>query len=139
MTISRYLKKFKTWMSCAYKADKGTAGYEYPHERYVIYHYVYYGSAKIAKPFTDGSAVISRLCPVDYHRFHFPISGKPTIPELINGSLFSVNPIALRKKISIFWQNKRYLSFIEETPIGRVAIFLIGATCVGSVKFSVKF
>ena len=47
MTISRYLKKFKTWMSCAYKADKDTAGYEYPHERYVIYHYVYYGSAKL--------------------------------------------------------------------------------------------
>ena len=96
-------------------------------------------STELAKPFTDGSAVISRLCPVDYHRFHFPISGNPTIPELINGSLFSVNPIALRKKISIFWENKRYLSFIEETPVGRVAIFLIGATCVGSVKFSVKF
>ena len=58
MTISRYLKKFKTWMSCAYKADKGTAGYEYPHERYVIYHYVYYGSAKIAKPFTDDVTII---------------------------------------------------------------------------------
>ena len=98
-----------------------------------------FGSTELAKPYTDGSAVISRLCPVDYHRFHFPISGNPTIPALINGSLFSVNPIALRKKISIFWENKRYLSFIEETPIGRVAIFLIGATCVGSVEFSVKF
>jgi phosphatidylserine decarboxylase len=98
-----------------------------------------FGSAELAEPYINGSAVISRLCPVDYHRFHFPISGNPTIPKLINGSLFSVNPIALRKKISIFWENKRYLSFIEETPIGRVAIFLIGATCVGSVKFSVKF
>ena len=58
MTISRYLKKFNTWMACAYKADKDTAGYEYPHERYVIYHYVYHGSAKIAKPFTDDVTII---------------------------------------------------------------------------------
>ena len=70
-----------------------------------------FGSTELAKPYTDGSAVISRLCPVDYHRFHFPISGNPTNPELINGSLFSVNPIALRKRISIFWENKRYLVF----------------------------
>ena len=58
MSISRYLKKFDSWMACAYKADKGTSGYEYPHERYVIYHYVFFGSAKIAKPFSDDVTVI---------------------------------------------------------------------------------
>lgn len=93
-------------------------------------------SEKLAKPFEEGTLVISRLCPVDYHRFHFPVSGVATLPKMINGSLFSVNPIALRQNIGIFWQNKRYLSFIEESTVGKVACFLVGATCVGSVKIS---
>ena len=42
--------------------------------------------------------VISRLCPVDYHRFHFPTHGRASEPKLLNGFLFSVNPIALQKK-----------------------------------------
>ena len=58
MIISRYMKKFDSWMACAYKADEGTAGYEFPHERGVIYQYVYYGSAKIAKPFSDDVTII---------------------------------------------------------------------------------
>ena len=93
-------------------------------------------SERLAKPFEEGTLVISRLCPVDYHRFHFPVSGVATLPKMISGSLFSVNPIALRQNIGIFWQNKRYLSFIEESAVGKVACFLIGATCVGSVKIS---
>jgi phosphatidylserine decarboxylase len=95
-------------------------------------------SEKLAKPYEEGSMVISRLCPVDYHRFHFPISGFCSAPQLINGSLFSVNPIALRQNIGIFWQNKRYLSFIEDSNAGKVACFLVGATCVGSVKITSK-
>jgi phosphatidylserine decarboxylase len=95
-------------------------------------------SEKLAKPYEEGSMVISRLCPVDYHRFHFPISGVSSAPQLINGSLFSVNPIALRQNIGIFWQNKRYLSFIEDSNAGKVACFLVGATCVGSVKITSK-
>jgi phosphatidylserine decarboxylase len=93
-------------------------------------------SEQLAKVYQEGSMVISRLCPVDYHRFHFPVSGFATEPKLINGSLFSVNPIALRKNIGIFWQNKRYLSFIRDSAVGNVACFLVGATCVGSVNIT---
>ncbi|MBT3635940.1 MAG: phosphatidylserine decarboxylase [Opitutae bacterium] len=93
-------------------------------------------SEELAKPYENGSLVISRLCPVDYHRFHFPIDGQASPPKLINGFLYSVNPIALRKEIAIFWQNKRLLSFVETKSAGRVAQFLVGATCVGSVSFT---
>ena len=82
--------------------------------------------------------IISRLCPVDYHRFHFPLSGKIGDKHLLNGTLLSVSPIALRKRFSIFWENKRYLSFLENHIIGNVAQFLIGATCVGSVHLTAK-
>lgn len=96
------------------------------------------GCAKLAKKFQTGAMLISRLCPVDYHRFHFPIDGKLTFPRLINGSLFSVNPIAVRQRISIFWENKRYISCIENQRLGMIVQLLIGATCVGTVHFSNK-
>ena len=96
-------------------------------------------SKELAEPYENGSLVISRLCPVDYHRFHFPADGQASAPKLINGFLYSVNPIALRKEISIFWQNKRYLSFLETKSSGRIAQLLVGATCVGSVSFTPNF
>ena len=95
-----------------------------------------FANTNLAKPYSDGSMIISRLCPVDYHRFHFPVSGKISDTNLLNGHLLSVNPIALRKRLSIFWENKRYLSFLENNTIGNVAQFLVGATCVGSVHLS---
>ncbi len=98
-----------------------------------------FGSNELAKPYLKGTLVISRLCPVDYHRFHFPVEGNVTKPTLLNGFLYSVNPIALSKRIGIFWENKRFLSFIKNSPVGNVATFLIGATCVGSVKTSCTF
>jgi len=97
-----------------------------------------FGSKELAQPFKGGSLILSRLCPVDYHRFHLPNNGCLHSVELINGHLFSVNPIALRKNLSIFWKNKRYLSLIENEHLGQVAVFLVGATCVGSVHLTAQ-
>ena len=94
-----------------------------------------FGSEETASQFSDGSLVISRLCPVDYHRFHFPVSGEAKPASLIRGGLKSVNPIALRRNLAILWENKRFLSFIESDLFGRVACIEIGATCVGSVHY----
>ena len=97
-----------------------------------------FGSKELAQPFKGGSLILSRLCPVDYHRFHLPTAGRLHSVELINGHLFSVNPIALRQSLSIFWRNKRYLTLIENEHLGQVAVFLVGATCVGSVHFTAQ-
>ncbi|MEI6714669.1 MAG: archaetidylserine decarboxylase [Verrucomicrobiota bacterium] len=88
----------------------------------------------LAEEFRGGSMVISRLCPVDYHRFHFPVAGRPGAPRILNGDLFSVSPIALRKNVGYLVQNKRALTLIEDTRFGRVAMFEVGATCVGTIK-----
>ena len=93
-------------------------------------------SDELAGRFRNGSLIISRLCPVDYHRFHAPVSGKISEARLINGSLFSVNPIALRIRLSVFWENKRYLCMIDSDYHGKVAQFIVGATCVGSATFT---
>ncbi|MGL5020256.1 MAG: phosphatidylserine decarboxylase, partial [Luteolibacter sp.] len=49
------------------------------------------GDRELAARYADGALVLSRLCPVDYHRFHFPVAGVPGETRLIDGPLFSVN------------------------------------------------
>jgi phosphatidylserine decarboxylase len=86
-----------------------------------------------ARRFAGGAMVISRLCPVDYHRFHFPCAGVPSQPKLIKGELYSVSPIALRQRVKYLVQNKRMMTLIESVQFGSVAIFEVGATNVGSI------
>jgi phosphatidylserine decarboxylase len=90
----------------------------------------------LAARYAKGAMILSRLCPVDYHRFHFPVSGVPGKPVFIEGPLYSVNPIALRQNIHIFSQNKRAYCEIESPEFGRVLMFEIGATCVGSFEYT---
>lgn len=93
-----------------------------------------FGSAEVAESFAGGGMLISRLCPVDYHRFHFPVTGTPRNSKTINGFLYSVNPIALRRQVGYLVQNKRMLTLIESEQFGLVAMFEVGATCVGTIK-----
>jgi phosphatidylserine decarboxylase len=59
------------------------------------------GSADIARTFDGGSLLIARLCPVDYHRFHYPDAGRTWDSFRIHGKFHSVNPIALRYRIEV--------------------------------------
>ena len=91
------------------------------------------GDAALAERFRDGAAVMSRLCPVDYHRFHFPAAGVPGAARIINGPLCSVSPIALRRNLGYLWQNKRAVTRLETRDLGLVLVLEIGATNVGSI------
>tara|TARA_R110002096_G_scaffold95425_4_gene213953 strand:+ start:1877 stop:2767 length:891 start_codon:yes stop_codon:yes gene_type:complete len=92
------------------------------------------GDVALAERYQTGTAVFSRLCPVDYHRFHFGLSGVPGTPQLINGPLYSVSPIALRRNLRYLVENKRVLTKLETESFGQVLIFEIGATNVGSIR-----
>ena len=94
------------------------------------------GDSDLAARYADGAAVFSRLCPVDYHRFHFPVAGVPGNARLINGLLYSVNPLALRDRLGILWENKRYVTEIDTEGVGKVLVLEIGATNVGSVNLT---
>jgi phosphatidylserine decarboxylase len=87
----------------------------------------------LAERFARGSMLISRLCPVDYHRFHFPFGGIPSAAKTINGPLYSVNPIALRQRPTLLWENKRSLTRLDTEEAGEVLLVEVGATCVGSI------
>ena len=88
---------------------------------------------ELAEKYQEGSMVIARLCPTDYHRFHFPCDCIADIPRLLNGVLFSVNPLALRKNIDIFSENKRVVTQLTTKNFGRVLYIEVGATCVGGI------
>lgn len=91
------------------------------------------GDAELAAQYAGGAMLISRLCPVDYHRFHFPVAGRPGEPRLINGALYSVSPVALRGNLAYLWENKRLVTLVESPKFGRVAVCEIGATMVGTI------
>lgn len=92
--------------------------------------------SELANPYRQGALVLSRLCPIDYHRFHFPAGGVPTEPRFVNGPLYSVNPIALRRNLAYLWSNKRVITRLETERFGNVLLIEIGATCVGSIRQS---
>ncbi len=81
-----------------------------------------------------GSLLIARLCPIDYHRIHFPCDCIPSRPRLINGHYFSVNPIALKKNLSILSENKRMLTTLRTKDYGDILYIEVGSTYVGSIK-----
>lgn len=88
---------------------------------------------RAAGVFSRASMVISRLCPTDYHRFHFACGGVAAPARLIQGPLFSVNPIALRRSVRYLVQNKRVVTMLRSPEFGEVAIVEIGATMVGGI------
>lgn len=91
------------------------------------------GSYELAERYAHGSIVLSRLCPVDYHRFHFPAAGVPEAPRLIPGPLASVSPHCLRHKLAWLWTNKRELTCLHSPRLGRVLLLAVGATGVGAI------
>uniref|UniRef100_A0A0E0JTW7 phosphatidylserine decarboxylase n=1 Tax=Oryza punctata TaxID=4537 RepID=A0A0E0JTW7_ORYPU len=84
----------------------------------------------------NGSLVVFRLAPQDYHRFHVPVSGTLEKFVEIPGCLYTVNPIAVNSKYcNVFTENKRVVSIISTSEFGKVAFVAIGATMVGSIEF----
>jgi phosphatidylserine decarboxylase len=90
-------------------------------------------NAYLAQKYLDGTLFIIRLAPVDYHRFHFPVSGNLTPNIKIEGDYYSVNPFALRKKAEIFCLNKREYTILSNPLFGDVIMAEVGATMVGSI------
>ncbi|MGZ2368400.1 phosphatidylserine decarboxylase [Ancylomarina sp. YFZ004] len=88
---------------------------------------------ELAEKYADGSMLIARLAPTDYHRFHFPASGLISESKDIKGRYFSVSPMALKKSLEIFCQNYRAYSTLVTDDYGDILISEVGATMVGSI------
>lgn len=91
------------------------------------------GGSKWSPTFDGGPLLIARLCPVDYHRYHYPLSGKTLDSFQINGQYHSVNPLALTAKPEIFIVNERRASILETEKFGKLAYIEVGAAMVGKI------
>lgn len=87
----------------------------------------------IASKYIGGTCLIFRLCPTDYHRFHFIDDGLCEKSNKINGSYYSVNPVALKKIPKLFCENKREWSIFHSENFKDILYVEVGATCVGSI------
>jgi phosphatidylserine decarboxylase len=88
--------------------------------------------------FQDGPLLLARLCPVDYHRFHYPDDGIILDDYRVEGLLHSVNPIALKAKEDILITNERHVTIVETKNFGKLAYIEVGAICVGKIVQSKK-
>lgn len=93
---------------------------------------------KIALEYQNGTCLVFRLCPSDYHRFHFIDDGICEETNKIKGAYYSVNPIALDRIEKIFCENKREWSVFHSENFGDVLYIEVGATFVGSIVQTYK-
>ncbi|KAF9168851.1 hypothetical protein BGX21_001214 [Mortierella sp. AD011] len=99
----------------------------------------------LATEFDGGSIALFRLAPQDYHRFHTPVTG--TIvgePTKVDGTYFTVNPMAVNEDLDVFTENVRKVTVIdleqqEETKnehFDKCIFVSIGALLVGSIDLT---
>ncbi len=80
-----------------------------------------------------GWAMTFRLCPLDYHRFHFVDSGVAEKISKLGTLLHSVNPWALQRIQQIFEWNERQLCVQHGENYGELLYLEVGAMCVGRI------
>ena len=88
----------------------------------------------LTQRYAEGTMVILRLAPNDYHRYHFPYGGTPTTPRLLKGDYLSVSPYAITDHFArVFCENKRSFTALRTEDRGEVLLSPVGATMVGSI------
>ena len=90
-------------------------------------------NSKWEKTFEDGPLLLARLCPVDYHRYHYPDDGTILDDYRVSGLYHSVNPLALKSKEDILITNERHVTILETKNFGKLAYIEVGAICVGKI------
>lgn len=90
------------------------------------------GDAALARQFDNGFFATLYLSPRDYHRIHMPCDGVLRQMIHVPGALFSVNPTTARGVPGLFARNERVVCLFD-TPLGPLALVLVGATIVGSM------
>ena len=87
----------------------------------------------LAKSYRGGTALVSRLCVDDYHRYCYVDDGSKGDNIHIRGRLHTVQPIALRND-PVFVQNSREYTVMDTENFGRVTQIEVGALMVGKIR-----
>lgn len=93
----------------------------------------------LAKEYEEGTMMIFRLAPYDYHRYHYPIDCTVSPEISLNGAYHSVNRRAFFAKAKPLTENKRVYQVLtpahslKKYKNEKIIMVAVGATAVGSV------
>lgn len=90
--------------------------------------------SELAKTFQNGSLAIFYLAPQDYHRYHYPFTGKLESIKRIGKVLYFVSPIALNSGFRPFDVNIRDISIMSTKDIQKILMIELGAVYVGRME-----
>ncbi len=93
------------------------------------------GGSEEAESYGEGWYAVLYLSPADYHRIHSPVDGAVTRWTHIPGTLCSVQPLFSNLVAGLLVSNERVLSHMD-TPIGPVAVGMVGACGVGRIRLA---
>lgn len=88
---------------------------------------------ELAGQFRDGTALVFRLTPADYHRYCYVANGRVVQHKRIRGRLHCVRPIALGE-VPVFAQNSREYQVLGTESFGTMIQMEIGALLVGKIR-----
>ena len=91
------------------------------------------GDAEAVEVYRRGSFACIYLAPYNYHRIHMPYAGTARGNLYVPGDLFSVNATTVGAVPRVFARNERLICDFA-TPLGRMAVILVGALFVGSIE-----
>lgn len=64
------------------------------------------------------------------------MAGTITSITPVNGTLYTVNPMAVREVVDVYTENKRVVMTIQSPVFGLVTCIIIGAMMVGSIHLT---
>jgi len=85
------------------------------------------------RAYAGGRFACLYLAPYNYHRIHMPCDGRLVGTRYVPGALYSVNDSTTRTVPNLFARNERVICEFE-TPLGRLAVVMVGAMLVGSIE-----
>ena len=92
------------------------------------------GDDKLARAFSGGSLLVSRLYLSDYHHFHFPDDGVAGAAVSIAGRYFAVSPYSQHKLVPFYSENHRMVTLLNSDHFGQIAMVEVGAFTIGSIQ-----
>jgi len=87
--------------------------------------------------FKGGLCLIFRLCATDYHRYCYIDNGTQNGNHFIQGSLYSVQPLAA-ENFRLYTKNRRSWTILDTENFGKIAQIEVGAFSVGGIKNNIE-
>jgi len=86
----------------------------------------------LSDEFINGTCLVFRLTPDDYHRYSYIDDGEILHQKRINGKLHTVRPIS-KNKYRVYAQNAREYILMQTKNFGKVVQMEVGALFVGRI------